>query len=192
MRNLMQDSVSVVSKDGSRRENIRALVQPKKILIDDATIPIAIGDRIERKLPSGQLEFFVIKDVHLWQGRGSIQSFYEITYKREGAQESHRRRDMLNLHISNSPQARINLHSSDQSVNVSDRQSDAIFGEIRKCLMESLVDSPDLDTLLTKLGDMEQSLEKGDFKSAYKEFVAAAANHMTILGPFLPGLAQLL
>ena len=58
--------------------------------------------------------------------------------------------------------------------------------------MESLVDSPDLETLLTKLGDMEQSLEKGEFKTAYKEFVAAAANHMTILGPFLPGLAQLL
>ena len=93
----------------------------------DATVPIAIGDRIERKLPSGQLEVFVIKDVHLWQGRGSIQSHYEITYEREGTQQPRPRRDMLNLHISNSPQARINLHSSDESVNISGHQRDAFF-----------------------------------------------------------------
>ena len=192
MRNLLNDKIAILKKDGSRHENVRASVQPKQIFINDATIPIAIGDRIERRLPSGQLEAFVIKDVHLWQGGGSIPSFYEITYEREGAQQPHPQRDRLNLHISNSPQARINLHSSDQSVNVSNHQPDAIFTEIRKCLLESLVDSPDLETLLKRVGDMEQSLEKGDFKTAYKEFVAAAANHMTILAPFLPGLVQLL
>lgn len=188
----MNEPIAVVSQDGSRVENIFASVQKKTIFINDVTVPIVIGDKIERKLPSGQLEVFVITDVHLWPGRGPIRSFYEIEYEREGTQRSHPQRDMLNLHISNSPQARINLHSSDQSLNVSNHQPNAIFTEIRKCLTESLVDSPDLENLLNRVSDMEQSLENGDFKTTYKKFVAAAADHMTILAPFLPGLAQLL
>ena len=192
MRNLMNDSVAVLSQDGSRHENIRASVQRKQIFIDDATIPLAIGDRIERKLPSGQLEFFVIKDVHLWQGRGSIQSYYEITYERGGTRQPRPRRDMLNLHISNSPQARINLHSSDESVNVSGHEPDALFKEMRECLAELLADSTDLENVLSRVSEMEQSLENGDFKTAYKRFVAATADHITILAPFLPRLAQLL
>ena len=188
----MNDTIAVVSQDGRRRENICASVQQKTIFIDDVTVPIVIGDKIERKLPSGQLEVFVITGLHLWQGRGSMRSYYEIKYEREGAQRPHQQREMLNLHISNSPQAHINLHSSDQSVNVSKHQPDALFKEIRKCLAESLVDSPDLENLLDRVSDMERRLESGDLKTAYKKFVAVAANHMTILAPFLPRLTQLL
>ena len=187
----MNDTIAVVSQGGCRRENIRASVQQKTIFIDDVTVPIVIGDKIERKLPSGQLEAFVITDFHLWQGRGSIQGYYEIKYQREAAQQPQQRK-MLNLHISNSPQARINLHSSDQSVNVSKHQPDALFQEIRERLAEALVDSPDLENLLDRVSDMEQGLESGNLKTAYKKFVAAAANHMTILAPFLSRLTQLL
>ena len=192
MRDLMNDTVAVVSQNGSRHENIRASVQRKQILIDDATIPIAIGDRIERRLPSGQLEVFVIKDVHLWRGIGPIQSHYEIKCEREGTLRPHPKTEMLNLHISNSPQARINLHSSDKSINVSEQQPDALFKEIRECLEQSLANSPDLENVLSRVGDMEQGLEKGNFTTAYKRFIAATADHITILAPFLPRLAQLL
>ena len=56
MRNLMKDIVTVLHEDGSKHENVRASVQKQQIFIDDVTIPLSIGDKIERALPSGQRE----------------------------------------------------------------------------------------------------------------------------------------
>ena len=43
------------------------------------------------------------------------------------------------------------------------------FKEIRECLEESLVDSPDLENVLRRVSEMEQSLENGDFKDSIQE-----------------------
>jgi hypothetical protein len=39
---------------------------------------------------------------------------------------------------------------------------------------------------------MKEAAGKPSFKDRYKEFMAQAANHMTILTPFLPMLTNLL
>ena len=63
------------------------------IVIDEVTIPVSIGDRIERKLASGQMEGLKVTDVHLQKGLGGsrrrrgIPDFYEIEYEREGVQK---------------------------------------------------------------------------------------------------------
>ena len=93
MRNLMVDTIAVVSQDGSRHEKVRASVQRKQIFINDTTIPIVIGDRIVRMLPSGQKEVFIVTDVHLWKGLRPNSSHYEISYKREGTQAHRPQRD---------------------------------------------------------------------------------------------------
>ena len=56
LRNMMTDTVTVIHKDGTRHEPIRASVQKNKIFIDDANLPLSAGDLIERSLPSGQVE----------------------------------------------------------------------------------------------------------------------------------------
>ena len=192
MRNLLNDIVTLVNKDGRRHENIRASVQTEKIYIDDVTVPITAGDKIERTLPSAQEEVFLVTNAHLWSGVGSIKPYYEIAYEREGAQRIHSQRTAVNVHVSDSPQARVNLYSTDQSINVSNHQPEAVFSEIRDRLKESVANLSDLKLLLERVEDMDRSLENGDFKTAYKNFMAAAADHMTILAPVLPALAGLL
>ena len=57
---------------------------------------------------------------------------------------------------------------------------------------DSLADSDDLSLLLEKVDDMERSRDTGDFKRAYKDFIAAVADHITLFTPVLPVLSAML
>jgi hypothetical protein len=46
--------------------------------------------------------------------------------------------------------------------------------------------------ILEKLTALEQSQNSPSFGKRYTEFVAAAANHMILLSPFIPALTELL
>ena len=67
-----------------------------------------------------------------------------------------------------------------------------VFAKIRDSLRQSVSDPKELEALLKRVDDMESSREKGDFTQAYKDFIAAAAAHMTVLAPVLPALTALL
>ena len=192
MRNLMKDVVTVLHEDGSIHENVRASVQKGQIFIDDVTIPLSIGDKIERALPSGQREVLLVTDFQLWKGNRRIRDYYEIDYQREGAQQHQPQPSNVNLHVSDSPQTRVNLYSTDQSKNIINGPSEQLFSQLRDLLRESIADSPDLEDLLERVDDMERSQATGDFTRAYRDFVAAAADHIAILAPVLPALTSLL
>ena len=191
MQDMMTDTVTVINKDGTRHGPIGASVQREKIYIFDANLPLSAGDLIERRLPSGQVEVLKSTYVHLWTGTGGIPSHYEIDYEHEGAT---RRSNSaaFNVHISQSPQAHINLNSTDKSTSVINGQTEDIFLQIRDLIRESLADSDDYNLLLEKVEDMERSRDSGDFIEAYKNFIAVAANHMTVFTPVLPILTAML
>ena len=192
MRNLMKDIVTVLHEDGSKHENVRASVQKQQIFIDDVTIPLSIGDKIERALPSGQREVLLITNFQMWKGIRRIRDYYEIDYRREGVRQHQRQPTNVNLHVSDSPQARVNLYSNDQSQNIINSQSEQLFSQLRELLKESIADSHDLKVLLERVDDMERNQGTDDFTRAYKDFLATAADHISILAPVLPALASLL
>ena len=193
---LMNDTVTILRQDGNKHKNISASVDGKIIIIDEVTIPISIGDRIERKLPSGQVEGLKVTNVHLQKGLGGsrgrrgIPDFYEIEYEREGVQKYPVQ--PVTVNVKDSPQARVNLSSTDHSTNVINSQPEDIILEIRELLRESVADSEELDLLLERVNDMEHCLGSSNFIKAYQDFIAAAAAHMTILAPLLPPLSSLL
>ena len=192
MKNLMTDTISVIYGDGTRHDSVRALVDKRRIFIEDATLPLSTEDRIERMLPSGQVEVFRLTNVHLWQGGHGIGNYYEVDYEREDAVTPLSRMATVNVHISDSPQAHINLNSTDRSTSVINGQTEDAFSQLRNLIVESLAESNDLNLLLQKVEDMERARESGGFTNAYKEFVAVAANHMTVLAPVLPMLTAML
>ena len=188
----MNDTVTVIHKDGARHENVRASVQQNKIFIDDATLPLSTEDRIERVLPSGQVEVFRPTNVHLWSGGLSISSYYEVDYEREDAVQRRSPMTAVNVRISDSPQAHINLNSTDRSTSVINGQTEEVFSQLRALIEESLAESDDLSLLLQKVDDMERARDSGGFANAYKEFITVAADHMTVLAPLVPALAAML
>ena len=188
----MRDRVTIILSDGERHEDIRASVQRKQVIINDTTIPISVGDRIERSLPSGQKEILIATNVHLWTGGVRIPDHYEIDYEREGTERSRSEVPGVNVNVSDSPQARVNVNSTDQSTNTIHQQREEVFSGIRQLLDESVTDQSELALLHQKIEDMESNLGSGDFTTAYQDFIAAAANHMTVLAPMLPALTGLL
>ena len=192
MRSLMKDTVTVKQKDGNRRENVRALVDSKRIFINDVTIPLSIGDSIARMLPSGQEEKFIVTDFHLYRGGRAIPDYYEISYEREELRQHHPQPPSVSVHMASSPQARVTLNAADQSINVINNQSEATFEQLRALIAESITDVGTRDLLLKKVDEMESSRESGAFMTSYKEFISAAADHITILAPFLPMLSAML
>ncbi|MCY3902280.1 MAG: hypothetical protein OXF76_03865 [Caldilineaceae bacterium] len=194
----MNDTVTILCNNGSKHENIPASVDGESIIIDEVTIPISMGDRIERKLPSGLVESLKVTDVHLQKGLGrsrgrrGIPDFYEIAYEREGVQKHSVQPGTVHVNVKDSPQARVNLNSTDHSTNVINWQPEDVFLEIREILRESLADSEELDLLLERVDDMERSKGTGSFIGAYQEFIAAAAAHMTVIAPAIPALTTML
>ena len=53
-------------------------------------------------------------------------------------------------------------------------------------------DAQERQDLLLKVDALERAKGKKTFLTAYQAFVAAAANHMTLIGPFVPQLTGLL
>ncbi len=194
---LLNDTVTILRQDGNRHENISASVDGKIIVIDDVTIPISIGDSIERILPSGQVESLRVTDVHLQRGRrGSrrqrgIPNFYEIEYEREGVQKHPIQPATVNVNVKDSPQARVNLSSTDHSTNIINNHPENVFSELRDLLKVTVDDSNDLDLLLEKVDDMERSRGSSNFIQAYQGFIAAAAAHMTVIAPMIPALTTM-
>ena len=98
------------------------------------------------------------------------------------------------VHIENSPQAHVNIGSTDRSSNTLSYQSDAVFEEIKELLRKNVDDVSELTRLLKGVEAMEHGLEKGkgNFKEAYQNFITMAASHLTVLMPVMPYLASLL
>ena len=189
---LMEDIITVVNEGGGRHENIRASVQKELIITQAVTVDIAAGDRIERELPAGRKEVFLVTDVHFQKGIGGIDSFYQIKYEREGTKKHQSQQPMVNVHVSDSPQAHVNLGSTDQSINITGYQSSIVFEELRDLLKQNVSDTAELKRLLEGVDTMESERQEGNFMAAYKDFIAMAANHMTVLAPVLPRLTDLL
>jgi hypothetical protein len=87
---------------------------------------------------------------------------------------------------------RWNVNSSDNSANTVTVSSDQVFANLRQELESRVSDGEERADILEKLTALEQSQNSPSFGKRYTEFVAAAANHMILLSPFIPALTELL
>jgi hypothetical protein len=69
--------------------------------------------------------------------------------------------------------------------------SEQLFAQLREALIVSLADGPEKSNALTRLGMLERA--KGyTFLRHYSSFITGAADHMTVVSPFIPGLTSIL
>ena len=114
------EKVTVEHQDGSRHENIDALVTGKMILVPNASAPIAPGDCILRKLPSGLVEKLVVTDPGFYAAVHDFPDHYQVKYRRQGQQRAEVPAYQFHLTGDN---ARVNISSTDNSVNTVNRFS---------------------------------------------------------------------
>lgn len=179
---LMEDRVTLVKGDGTEIPNILADVQPKMVFIDDESLPIQEGDRITRTLPNGRSESYLVLEAEYWGKHGG----WQIQVRKESA-------------ISRNPPAphihqyghgsRVNIDSQDYSTNIVN--ADDVFKKLRGTIESAIAKGSKRREILNRLTALESARGTQSYVTKYQEFIQAAANHMTILAPFIPALTQL-
>lgn len=187
---IMNDVVVLVKLNGQRFENIRACVQPKLILIDDATLPIEEGDRLLRNLPSGLTETYVVEDRGFNEAFIDFPAHYQIKARKETNFSAPGRASSItyNLHGAN---PRVNINSHDESVNVLLTQ-DNVFDELRNVIGSKITDKAEREQIIQSVEEMEKAKGTDGFVSKYQRFIEVASKHMALVGPFIPILATFL
>ena len=191
----MNDRVTLVKTDGRRFENLRASVQSNLIFTDNPETPIEDGDQFERQLPSGVVEVFTVVDSGFNQGAFGIPAHYQSKVRKNTAQSLASPRPTTSPQVVYNligPNSRVNIRSSDSSTNVVNVDSAVLFDNLREAIRESSLDNTVMQQLIDSVDAMQSSAGTRMFGERYKEFVALAADHMTLVTPFLPALTQLL
>lgn len=83
-------------------------------------------------------------------------------------------------------------NSQDHSVNVVMQSSDQIFSNLRQEIEAKVPAGEEKLDILGKLSALQKAENTPSFKQRYTEFIAAAANHMVLLTPFIPALTEML
>jgi hypothetical protein len=180
------DKVKLIKKTGNSIDNISAMAQPGLIFIQDEKVPVEEGDTIERKLPNGVVEQWVVIEPGYY---GSDPDFpaYQCKVKRSSKIiDSKPQQIVYNV---NGVNAKVNINSADNSTNNVTVNPSDVFDKLTDLIRENIQDNSELIRLID---EMKQQQGKSGFLSNYQSFIASAANHMTLVAPFIPALTQMI
>jgi hypothetical protein len=177
------DRVTLVKKDGSEFPDIHADVQPKMIFIDDPKLPVEEGDHFAHTPPNGILASYLVLNAHYWGKPGG----WQIEVRKETAISRNPPGHQIHQHGAN-PRAYIN--SQDFSTNIINEAN--VFEQARKAIESRVGQESERKEILNRLEALEKAKGKAAYVVRYREFISAAADHMTVLAPYIPALSQLL
>jgi hypothetical protein len=188
---LTNDRVTVLKEDG-RRWEMWASVGPKLIVIDTQDTPIEEGDKVERKLRTGVIEVYRVLEAAYFDGPGGIPPHYQLHVEKETAIPRRGGSGGSTVYNITGPGARFNLNSIDSSTNVVNVARTELFDQLREAIKAGVADATEQSELLRRVAALEQAQTTAAYLQGYQQLIQHAANHMTILAPFLPAFAQLL
>ena len=88
--------------------------------------------------------------------------------------------------------SRINVNSTDNSTNSTSVTDNSLFIKMQETA-RTISNETERNDIVAQLGELENAQgSTSGFSQAYKNFIATAANNMTLFAPFLPALAQML
>jgi hypothetical protein len=87
--------------------------------------------------------------------------------------------------------SRVNVNSTDNSTNVTISESE-LFSKMREEITEKVPSTEKRDRLLQKVSALEKERDLPSAWERYKELIAVAADHMTIICPFIPALTEMI
>jgi hypothetical protein len=189
MDSLMHDRITLIKNNGERHENIHASVQFPKIYVMGDRWQFDENDKIERHLSNGRIEIFIVIEPNYLEG-GNL-SHYELKVRRANSNQMSNSIPYISVHGDN---ARVNINSSDSSVNVADKSKNnlKLFEDLIDLVKTKIVDDEKRDSLIKKIKEMKENVGTKSFMEKYQEFISCAADHMTILAPFIPALTDML
>lgn len=182
------EKVKIIKKDLTVIEDVEALVDRDKIFIDDGSLNIEEDDIIERVLPSGAKEQFLVIDRGFYGGAHGIPDHYQIKVQKQSGYVKLSRGHVINeYHITNAD--KVNIQSTDNSTTYQITANDISILDTLRGLAKGLDDE---DKITAAVDEMQDNIGKKNFAEKYNAFIQSVANHMTIFAPFIPALSALL
>jgi hypothetical protein len=86
------------------------------------------------------------------------------------------------------PNARNNVNSTDNSTNIV--HQGIPFAELRQAIESGIEDGTRRAAILETLAHLESASDRDSGSTRYQQFIASAADYMTLIGPFLPALGH--
>lgn len=178
------DTIRIISKDGNNTSaNLKAHVTPVKISLYDLSVDIFEGDFVERDLPNNRAERYEILEANYHDKFQVIPAHYILKVRKTTAiKPSNQTKTVYNLHGNNS---RVYNHSQDHSSNIINESNNNVFNQLKQVVNDNIGENT---ILLTLLSEMEEAKGKPNYLDKYSAFIANAANHMTLITPFIPAL----
>ena len=90
------------------------------------------------------------------------------------------------------PHSRVNIQSQDNSINISHQITENVFADMRQVIQTHIQNDEEQRQILNKLDELESAKGTASFLQKYQDFIASAANHMSLLAQFIPALTQIL
>ncbi len=185
-----RDKVTIIKANGDKIESIMADVQSRVVFFNDGRLPIEEGDRIERILPNGLVEAYEVTERGYYNRphpHGSYQS--KVRKITTLASAMNPTTVINNINGSNT---RLNVNSTDASTNIVNVGTDQLFERLRGEIASQVANSTSRDAMLERVRELEAAVGTPTFAQRYQQLLSIAADHMTVLLPFLPALTQLL
>ncbi|WP_336073683.1 hypothetical protein [Priestia megaterium] len=196
LNHMMKDKVSLKRKNGQVYTDIRAGLQKGKILIEDISIIIEEGDTLSRILPSGTSEEYIVLTIHQYNKRFSIPAYYELEVrKRTSLSDYGEGTTFIDQSVNhfNGNNNRVNKHSTDNSSNqIYEKTEISVFNQLREKLAKSDIPETKKNEIINRVEELEKAIGTSNALSKYQNLISSAADHMTVLTPFIAPLTILL
>ncbi|TCC98802.1 hypothetical protein [Pedobacter hiemivivus] len=187
---LENDTIRVIKADGQQLpKEYKAVVNRNDIQTFDVSIDVEEGDFIERLLSNGKAEKYLVSESQYSEGMPpAIPPFYKFKVSNIKSIPTASSVASTNVYHVSGNNARVLNNSVDHSSNVVNISNDKMFEELRALIEAQLPDTG----LIPLVNEMEQARGTSGFAAKYNAFIQSAANHMTLLAPFIPPLTALL
>lgn len=120
LRDFNKDIVTLVKADGTVvKEKVPALVTGSIIFTNDNELPIEVGDYLLRKLPSGMVEKYEVRDPKYYDVGHGFGAHFQIDVMRTGTPQAQAAVVQAITNNFSGPNSRVNINSTDNSINIS-------------------------------------------------------------------------
>jgi len=192
-KNFPKEKANIIKANKTIIENVEVLFTPNVALIQDVSILLEDGDIIERNLPNGLKDSYLVLDRGFTKGIGrSIPDHYQAKIQKQNSVKKSIAGNSVTNNIINNygNMDKVNLNSIDNSTNISITENEnAIFHFLEETIKSQIENNSELLNLVM---DMKENVGKSTFAEKYNEFIQKSVNYMNILAPFIPMLSPLL
>lgn len=183
--------VSLLKQNGQRIDGIEAHVQSKVIFIEDVSVPIEEADKIIRVLPNGLFETYVVLDRGYFDAVSPrMGAHYQVKVKKETTLRMETKSVTNSYNNCFNNNEKVNFESQDHSINFKIESNQSQFAELKETIKSQIINETEQQELLTVVTELEDNVGSSNYGESYKKFISVAADHMTVVAPFLPLLTQ--